>query len=460
MIARNDQGIEIWRFDTAVGEWRPAIGADGLPEVLTDLRSPLPNEDVRGSWKDPALFGTIQTADLYKDSGREIIANGPSGTAVWRYAPPAGSKSINGGTWSLVSTTSGLLPTPPAPNQYLSFHAIGAGAGPAVLTAQGDAYWTFGDNSFHGAANSTLAPPVSDPSLYLDNMPALMPESHSSSRLPNLVPANVYRTPDGVAVQRFDGSNWVQLGPPPTGGDNCLLKGNCSPFSNDAGPGSWWPSNLAGFNTNPAYYETMRVANYFGGPRDTAGYVLGRVSDGLHVVALAPNLSPPYGEGWIDAGYIPPLKALSDPSEGVMPPPAEWSSIRTGDVSGDGKTEVLAVVDGKLRAWELTASPGAPLPVWSELPADSPVNLGSVWQDDASYYSTIQVGPVAGPGYPDAVIARGPFGIRAWFYCTGGASQVPGCASLQARAAGRVGGRRASAHIRSSPADRPPRGRS
>ena len=58
------------------------------------------------------------------------------------------------------------------------------------------------------------------------------------------------------------------------------------------------------------------------------------------------------------------------------------------------------------------------------------MNLGSTWQNNASYYSTIQVGPVAGPGYPDAVIARGPFGIRTWFYCPGDDSPVPGCASL------------------------------
>ena len=38
LIARNDQGLEIWTFDTTVGQWRPAIGADGLPEVRTFTR--------------------------------------------------------------------------------------------------------------------------------------------------------------------------------------------------------------------------------------------------------------------------------------------------------------------------------------------------------------------------------------------------------------------------------------
>ena len=304
LLARNDDGLEIWTFDTSVGQWRPAIGADGLPEVLRGVRSPTPTEDVRASWRDAAAFSTIQTADLYGDGAQEIIADHePSGTAVWRYTPPAGSKSINGGTWSLVSTSPNLLPTSPAPSQYLSFHAIEAGGGrPAVLTSQ-DAYSTFAKNSFQPAGQSTLAPPSSDPSFYLDNMSALVPESHSLTRTPPLVPANVYRTADGVAVQTFENGNWVQLGPPPTVAPGCRAVGispaACSPFAD----------SVTGFGSNPAYYETMRVANYLGGPRDPAAYVLGRLSDGLHVAALVPVLAPIGGEEW-DTAEIPVLTAL------------------------------------------------------------------------------------------------------------------------------------------------------
>ena len=111
LIARNDDGLEIWRFDTTVGQWRPAIGADGLPEVLRDFHSPGPTADVRNSWRSASAFSTIQTADLYGDGEQEIIADHePSGTAVWRYTPHSGLKSINGGTWSLVSTTPKNLP--------------------------------------------------------------------------------------------------------------------------------------------------------------------------------------------------------------------------------------------------------------------------------------------------------------------------------------------------------------
>ncbi len=163
-----------------------------------------------GAGNPPRPSARSRPLDLYGDGEQEIIADHePSGTSVWRYTPPAGSKSINGGTWSLVSTTPYVLPTSPSPSQYLTLHAVDAGGGSAVMTDQGS-YWTFGGNGFHSTGKTTLAPSSSDPSYYLDNMSGLMPESHSSSTAPNLVPANVYRTPNGVGVQTFDGTNWVR----------------------------------------------------------------------------------------------------------------------------------------------------------------------------------------------------------------------------------------------------------
>ena len=406
LIARNDDGLEIWTFDTTVGQWRPAIGANGLPEVLRDLRSPGPTGDVRGSWRDPAAFSTIQTADLQGDGEQELIADGPNGTQVWRYTPPAGTKSINGGTWSLFSTDNNPVPAS-APSQYLSLHALAPAGGVASLTEQ-NSYWAWDPNghNFFYAANGTLAPNSTEPQYYLDNMSGLMPVLQGASKTPVLVPANVYRTPNGVAVQTPKPflAGWSQLGPPPGQGG--------SPFP-----------DASGFGSNPAYYETMRLTNHLLGRNDTGGYVLGRLGDGLHVYDLGPRYP-----NWEAAG-LPVLADLKDPPNG-FPPPGEWSSIRTGDVTGDGQTDVLALVNGQLRAWELELN-GSEF-AWTELPATVTLNLGgSMWENNASYYSTIQVGPVAGPGYPDAVIARGPFGIRTWFYCTGGASSVPGCASLQ-----------------------------
>ena len=145
---------------------------------------------------------------------------------MWRYTPPAGTSSINGGTWSLVGTASNILPTPPSPSQYLSLHAIGAVA-PArpcsldQVTRTGRGIWArqFSADRAHDVWRRTR----SEPQYYLNNMSGLMPELHTSTN-PVLVPANVYRTPDGVAVQWFDGLDWEQLGPPPTSG--CPVPGN------------------------------------------------------------------------------------------------------------------------------------------------------------------------------------------------------------------------------------------
>ena len=408
LIARNDDGLEIWTFDTTVGQWRPALGADGLPEVLRDFHSPGPTEDVRGSWRQAAAFSTIQTGDLQGDGEQEIIADGPNGTRVWRYTPPAGTKSINGGTWSLFSTDNVPVPAS-APSQYLSLHVLEPVGGVANLTEQ-NSYWAWDPNrhNFFYAANGTLAPNSTEPQYYLDNMSGLMPELQGASKTPVLVPANVYRTPEGVAVQTPKPflAGWSYLGPPPGQGG--------SPFP-----------DASGFGSNPSYYETMRLANHLLGRNDAGGYVLGRLGDGLHVYDLGPNYP-----NWEAAG-LPVLTDLKDPPNG-FPPPGEWSSIRTGDVTGDGQTDVLALVNGQVRAWELEFN-GSGF-AWTELPATVTLNLGgSMWENNASYYSTIQVGPVAGPGYPDAVIARGPFGVRTWFYCTGGASPVPGCGDLQGK---------------------------
>ena len=40
---------------------------------------------------------------------------------------------------------------------------------------------------------------------------------------------------------------------------------------------------------------------------------------------------------------------------------------------------------------------------------------GPMWLDQAEYYATIQLGDVDGDGHDD-VVARGPYGIRTWFY--------------------------------------------
>jgi len=109
----------------------------------------------------------------------------------------------------------------------------------------------------------------------------------------------------------------------------------------------------------------------------------------------------------------PPLAALAgDPA---TMPPGRWSSIRTGDILGDRNMQVLALDGTQLQAWEYYV-PSSGIPGWNHVSPSVPLKLGGpMWDNDASYYSTLQVGDVTGDGRA-AVIARGPFGIRTWFY--------------------------------------------
>jgi hypothetical protein len=42
LIGRNDEGLEIWWFDTTFGQWRPQVDANGVPQTLSDFGSPAP----------------------------------------------------------------------------------------------------------------------------------------------------------------------------------------------------------------------------------------------------------------------------------------------------------------------------------------------------------------------------------------------------------------------------------
>ena len=92
--------------------------------------------------------------------------------------------------------------------------------------------------------------------------------------------------------------------------------------------------------SSPSYYETLQAADIDGVAGDE---LLARASDGLRVKKWVPGTS---GGSW-DA--LPTLTALAGAASSV--PDGMWGSIRTADIDGDGKEEVLAL-DGKaLQAW-------------------------------------------------------------------------------------------------------------
>jgi hypothetical protein len=253
LIARNDDGIEIWTFDTKLGQWRPAVDKNGNPEVLNDFRSPLPSES-GPNWTQAAYYSTIQTVDLTGTGAHAIIARFPGGMRVFRYTPPAGSKSIDGGTWS--STAAGPFSDADGytdPSLYLSIHTIDAGSGwPAMLLAQSKAgvvVYDWNGSGWVKQSPSPYGPYSADPALYLDLQWATVSVNGKT------FPAVVERNPDGVLVQYLSGGKWVVAGPQP----------NPGPFADED------PSADCGFSDNeavghcfgssPSYYETLRFAS-------------------------------------------------------------------------------------------------------------------------------------------------------------------------------------------------------
>jgi hypothetical protein len=294
LIGRADDGVEIFWFDTTLGQWRPQVNAKDVRQALTDFATPPPWEaSDPHSPAQPQYYSTIQAADVDGQPGAEILARFWDGMRVYKYTPPQGGNSIDHGSWSRIGT-----------------------GGP------------FSDAAAYG-----------EPSLYLTIKTADMDGDGKAELLS--------RTPTGVAIYGWTGSAWTTDGPQVT---DPLFGGDCGdapcyyafqPFAALAGPGltgygnwlltrpggrapanqqgvqmlrksfgggfaeaqpfarsprdpwagpfnsqSGWPDCVAGagntecFDQSPSYYETLRAADIDGQPGDE---LLGRLDDGLHV---------------------------------------------------------------------------------------------------------------------------------------------------------------------------------
>jgi len=99
LIGRSAQGLEIWRFDTTTGQWRPQVDADDFPQVLRDFTSPPPEDSNAHSPALAAYASTIQAADIDGQPGEEILARFWDGMRVYKYSAPQGG-GVDGGTWA------------------------------------------------------------------------------------------------------------------------------------------------------------------------------------------------------------------------------------------------------------------------------------------------------------------------------------------------------------------------
>ena len=147
------------------------------------------------------------------------------------------------------------------------------------------------------------------------------------------------------------------------------------------------------WGVSPSYWSTLQLADIDG---DGADEVVGRTPEGIAAWKLTGNvwtLLPqfPAGEQWSD------LNGWSSPEQ--------YGSIRTGDVDGDGRAEVIGAIQSALETWGFDGTG------WQVTVGDLAFPASS-W-NQAPYYETIQLADVTGDGATD-LLARSSAGLLSW----------------------------------------------
>jgi hypothetical protein len=418
LIARNDQGLEIYWFDTSVGQWRPQVDANGVQQVLTDFASPAPGATPATDWTKPEYYSTIQTAHINGNKEAQILARFADGMRVYYFTPGPGG-SINGGSWSLISSHG---PFSDAngwndPSQYLSIRTGDIDVSdPGKTELIGRSPTGLVGYKWNGSGWSPL--PVrsggADTAFSNSNCGA---DCYSSFRMARLCSRTAPSCPTGnqaLVGHSFHGVD-VEVYNSAGGGSWSLLPGSADRASSlpygvfsDILSGGDCP--LPGFSSvydcfgsSPSYYATFGVGDIDG---DGIDEIYARGPSGLMVRKLNVTTGT-----WT---ALPTLTDLGGDGSSVneLAQAGLWGSIRTADLDGAGKQHVLALTNSGLQVWSYDPTSTS----WHRWTPSTPLQL-SGWTPaaDAEYWATIKTGDVNGDGRDD-LIARGPYGIRTWFY--------------------------------------------
>ena len=279
LIGRNDAGLEIFRFDTTLGQWRPQVDANGLPQVLEDFASPSPpQESTPCSWHNPSYYMTIQTGDVDGQSGEEIVARFCDGIRTFKYSAPAGGQNIDGGTWKRISTAGPYSDADgyDDPSLYPTIHLAQLRSGdPAILFARehskpGDpslAFYAFdpaclGAPSCWDERNDAISgfsdQECGQPACYLDLETADV-SPWAEDQLTDIVGRNKF------GLSAFSGDpfvGWTMVGGSAgVAGSFADVASSDCPFSSSGASG---PGSGDCLGSSPSYYETLRGANIDG----------------------------------------------------------------------------------------------------------------------------------------------------------------------------------------------------
>jgi uncharacterized repeat protein (TIGR01451 family) len=395
LLARTPAGVEVQVFDTTLGQWRPQIDASGKPLIVTAFADPPPLTTANPKppatdWTLPQYYDTIQAADIDGDGRTEIVGRSASGLIEFKFTPGA---SPGQGSWQQLSdpSTSFAGAGWDDPSSYATIQT-------GDLDGDGDAEVIGRESDGVVAVRWTGSgwARLSNLKFLGDNLGGRDPRYWTSLQIANVAGDRreevIGRDATGISTWSLRPGGWTHI-------DRLS-----HPFSDTSEPGEqdcpFTSSGSACFGDGAAYYGTIQLADIDGNGR---AELLGRASDGVRVRRYQGDAP----DAW---GQLPTLSDLSDANGYTKQ--QYWETIQFADVNGDHRAEALARDKDGLNAWTYDGGSKA----WTKLAPKTPLQLADdPWGMDRSYYSTIETGDVDGDGTAD-LVARGPYGIRTWFY--------------------------------------------